>query len=762
METVDMNRKLKITAALLLLGGLAAVASVLGWVASARRLRLAPMARADAGRAWITNAVNAVRPLSLSRAQVGGLTMTPTTTKLLVAMGASLVALLVFAPRSAPAFNSTATATVTSAATTVAAAPPKSGRRMHWVRSHTAALSLERRAARFGSTAVIGLESMHDLASLRQSYGFETVQAMPALRAARVHVDDAELHALLAHAPGDRRVRYVSAVGPPRRVLNLPSDPLVQNMDPKTTLPYEWQFAAANLGGALDLTAGNPRIQVGVVDTGVDFVPDLAGKIDGLYDVTGRGTQRSTSTAGNDDYGHGTAVASLIAAVDGDGFGMAGFGGDAHVIGIHAGRQGRFYDLDIAQAIAKLDALGVRIVNLSIGAPYPSSPILVDAIDKAATDGMLIVAASGNEGGPVDWPASLLQQSVGGESYGLAVGAANAEGDQASFSNDGEHLSLVAPGIFAGDCSGVLVALPRRNQLSGTCYPQWTGSGGSEYGYVAGTSFASPEVAGVAALVWATRPELRNYQVAGIIKASADRDAGAGWTPTLGCGRLDAAAAVALALSRTAAEWASGAPSGAGPCSAEGVVPPALPHTQTITFKPIPDRTTADGDFNPNAHASSGLAVTYTAYGGCTKYHGIVHVFAFGLCWITAFQNGNGDVYPAPPVLQVVAITDAVIPRALPAEGTVGELVSLHYRSTALGIVATHVVVERNGTAIARLHTNVFVVDVDRVYSVAWHAPRAAASGSLRFCIMLQNRTPGAPARSYTSCARIRLVAHPD
>ena len=213
-----MNRKLKITAALLLLGALAAVASVLGWVASARRPRLAPMARADAGRAWITNAVNAVRPLSLSRAQVGRLTMTPTTTRLLAAMGATLVALLVFTPRSAPAFNSNSTATVTSAATTVAAAPPNSGRRMHWFRSHTAARSLDRRAARFGSTAVIGLESMHDLASLRQSYGFETVQAMPALRAARVHVDDAELHALLAHAPGDRRVRYVSAVGPPRRV----------------------------------------------------------------------------------------------------------------------------------------------------------------------------------------------------------------------------------------------------------------------------------------------------------------------------------------------------------------------------------------------------------------------------------------------------------------------------------------------------------------------------------------------------------------
>ena len=652
-------------------------------------------------------------------------------------------------------FNSSSTAT--SAPTSVASAPPSPGHQMHWLRSRTAARSLEREAARFGSTAVIGLRSMHDMASLRRSYGFESLQAMPALHAARVHVDAAQLHALLAHATADRRMRYVSPLGPPRHVSDLPTGPLVANVDPRTNLPYEWQFASANLAGALALTAGDPRIQVGIIDTGVDTVPDLAGKVDGLYDVTAHGTQLSPSTFGNDDYGHGTAVASLIAA---NGFGMAGFGGAAHVIGIHADNQGRFYDADLAQAIAKLDALGVRIVNLSIGGPVPSSPILVDAIDKAASDGMLIVAASGNESAPVDWPAALLQPSGGGESYGLAVGATNENGSHASFSNFGEHLSLVAPGIFTGDCSGVLVALPPQSQLlSDTCYRQWTGSGGAEYGYVAGTSFASPEVAGVAALVWAARPELRNYQVADIIKASADREAGTGWTPTMGCGRLDAAAAVTLALSRTAAEWASGPPPAAGPCSAASVAPPALPHTQTITFNPIPDRTSADGDFNPNAHASSGLPVTYTARGGCTMRHGIVHVFAASLCWITAYQNGNDNVYAARPVLQIVAITDAVIPVALPAEGTAGRPVSLRYRSTTLGIVATDIVVDENGKPIARMHRNASVLDQGGLYSVAWHAPRAAAHGSLRFCVTLRNRTPGAPMRGFTSCAHIRLVA---
>jgi hypothetical protein len=103
-----------------------------------------------------------------------------------------------------------------------------------------------------------------------------------------------------------------------------------------------------------------------------------------------------------------------------------------------------------------------------------------------------------------------------------------------------------------------------------------------------------------------------------------------------------------------------------------------------------------------------------------------------------------------------------VIPRALPAEGTAGGLVSLRYRSTTLGIVATDVAVDRNGTTIARVHKNASVVDTGSLYTVAWHAPRAAERGPLRFCVTLRNRTPGAPMRNYTSCARIRLAARPD
>src|SRR5262249_14099137 len=131
--------------------------------------------------------------------------------------------------------------------------PPKPGRRMHWFRSRHTTRSLESES-RFGSTAVVGLDSMRELPALTKAYGFTDVHAIPSLHAAQVHVDARRLQALRAAAQSDPRLRYVSPVGPARRVLNLPSDPLVQTQDPKTRLPFEWQFAPTHLEGALDLT----------------------------------------------------------------------------------------------------------------------------------------------------------------------------------------------------------------------------------------------------------------------------------------------------------------------------------------------------------------------------------------------------------------------------------------------------------------------------------------------------------------------------
>jgi hypothetical protein len=368
---------------------------------------------------------------------------------------------------------------------------------------------------------------------------------------------------------------------------------------------------------------------------------------------------------------------------------------------------------------------------------------------------MLIAAAAGNEGGNVAWPAADLQPADGGRSYGLAVGATNQDGSLASFSNSGTHLSLAAPGNFAGACSGVLVALPRTNLLGDSCYPQWAGAGGATYGYVAGTSFSSPEVAGVAALVWAARPELKNYQVADIIKQSAARPAGAGWNPTTGCGQLDAAAAVELALSRSASRWATSGTAFAAPCSAHGNDPAEWPleQTQTITFGTLADRTMADPDFHVHATASSGLPVRYDLTGPCEIRRAVVHVTGSGVCRIWASQPGNERFYAALPVMQAFGITDVIMPTALPAFDNAGAIVRLHYRISSTGIVKTTVVVRRNGSVVARVGRTGDVIS-GHVYGVGWHSPPAASRARFSFCVTVLDRQS---LDSFTSCAPIRL-----
>jgi subtilisin family serine protease len=455
----------------------------------------------------------------------------------------------------------------------------------------------------------------------------------------------------------------VSPAGPSRRVTELPNDPLVRTIDPATGLAYEWEFAAARADRALERSTGDPAVVVGTIDSGADDVPDLAGKLDGLWSVAPNGTLTADPLpGGNDDTGHGTAVASLIAANVDDGFGMAGFGGAAHVIAVHAGTQGFFPDASIARALLKLDSLGVRIVNMSLGKRSPSQPILINAIHKAAADGVLIVAAAGNAHEDVAWPAAALQPSGGGRGYGLAVGATDLDGGLAPFSNSGKHLSLVAPGNYLGSCTGVLVALPPANSFQDVgCSPQWTGAGEARYGYLAGTSFAAPEVAGVAALIWAARPELSNYQVADMIKQSARRDPASGWTPGTGCGLLDAGAALELALSRTAAESRHPATTDAPVCSTEGAEPPAWPSEaeQTIFFAAIGNRRLDDPDFTVHPRASSGLPVSLFASGTCTIAHNTVHSTGVGTCTITASQPGNAVYNPARDVRRTFAITPA-------------------------------------------------------------------------------------------------------
>jgi subtilisin family serine protease len=277
-------------------------------------------------------------------------------------------------------------------------------------------------------------------------------------------------------------------------------------------------------------------VKIAVIDSGADLgAPDLAAKGPHTWNVLSR------SARVRDELGHGTFVSSLAAGSVANGVGISGFGGDARLLVVKAiDDDGYIDDVDEASAIVYAVRHGARIVNLSIGGPE-TSVVERRAILWAARRGVLVVAAAGNEhdeGNLPDYPAALLQPlgSRGRGGLGLAVGATSMDGTRAYFSNTGSYLSLVAPGfnVFAAesaDSDWPHAQLP------------WPSPG--YYGWASGTSFSAPEVAGAAALVWGANPRLTMQQVAKVLKHSAAGDA---WTPQLGWGRLDAAAAVQLAL----------------------------------------------------------------------------------------------------------------------------------------------------------------------------------------------------------------------
>jgi subtilisin family serine protease len=145
---------------------------------------------------------------------------------------------------------------------------------------------------------------------------------------------------------------------------------------------------------------------------------------------------------------------------------------------------------------------------------------------------VLLVAAAGNsaeQGNPTIYPAALIGRD------GLVVGASDTGGARASFSTTGSYVDVLAPGV---EVLGALASgIP-----TGFLTPVATPGANGAYGYGTGTSYAAPEVAGAAALVWAADPKLDAAGVAATLEATA---AGHGvWTQDLAFGPIDVAAAV--------------------------------------------------------------------------------------------------------------------------------------------------------------------------------------------------------------------------
>ncbi len=396
-----------------------------------------------------------------------------------------------------------------------------------------AALSASSPSSPSAYTAVVTYKNRTALHQALRRYPARIVRRLPDVRSVEVRPSDPRVF-----ATGVARLSGIVSVETPEPRFSA-SEPGLTAMY-SAGMPYQWQYTATRANTVPDaVLRAASGVKIAVIDTGADVTaPDLAAKAPETHNIF------NGSPDIRDFHGHGTFVASIAAGSVTNGEGIAGFGGDAQLLLIQTGRaDGSFTDVHEADAIVYAVNQGAKVINLSIGGTETSS-VEKAALDYAGAHGVLVVAAAGNEfeeGNPVEYPAALLQPvgSKGRGGLGLSVGATTKAGRRASFSNTGSWISLAAPG------EDVLGAVSSYSK--GRNWPRYAlpGSALGLYGFSSGTSFAAPQVAGAAALVWAANPTLTRDQVSWILKRSASADGR--WTKGIGYGILDVGRAVATA-----------------------------------------------------------------------------------------------------------------------------------------------------------------------------------------------------------------------
>jgi hypothetical protein len=245
-----------------------------------------------------------------------------------------------------------------------------------------------------------------------------------------------------------------------RKISTIPNDPLFSSKQAS-------YLNGLRMDRVWDIAKG-AGVTVAVLDSGVDLDhPDLAGQL-----VTGRNILNPAKSV-QDDNGHGTMTAGIVVAKRGNGRGISGIAPSAKVMPIKViDGDGFGSDADIAEGLDWAVSHGADVVNMSLGSAAEST-VLRDAVAAAIAADVVVVAASGNEASDVpNYPASYPGV--------ISVGATGHDGSLAYFSSYGWTVDVAAPGMAITS----------------------TGLGSTEkYETGDGTSFASPIVAGVAALL---------------------------------------------------------------------------------------------------------------------------------------------------------------------------------------------------------------------------------------------------------------------
>ena len=290
---------------------------------------------------------------------------------------------------------------------------------------------------------------------------------------------------------------------------------------------YQWHMTIIDMENAWDLSTGS-GVTIAVIDTGVkQSLEDLAGT-----NFTAGWDFVNNDNDPTDDEGHGSHVAGTIAQTTNNGAGVAGIAYNATIMPVKVlDKRGSGSFDDIADGIYWATDNGADVINLSLGGSSDLD-ILSDAVDYAWNHGVVVVCAAGNDGVSSPFYPAAYTNSI-------SVSATTSLDTLASYSNYGTTIDISAPGGDSGDNNGdgyddmiLQNTFLRRDE---------------GYYFYAGTSMASPHVAGVAALVIAKNSSLSNAQTRNILETSADDIVANGWDNLFGYGRLNAYEAVMAA-----------------------------------------------------------------------------------------------------------------------------------------------------------------------------------------------------------------------
>lgn len=283
---------------------------------------------------------------------------------------------------------------------------------------------------------------------------------------------------------------------------------------PKTRLePSEqinWGLKYVYNDNDITALAGGKGVKVAVLDTGVDVThPDLQSRIALCQDFSNARFALVEDKC-DDNNGHGTHVAGIIAADGGtDGAGIYGVAPEADLFVFKVcSDSGICFADDVAAGINNAVAEGANVINLSLGSDK-ASDLIKQAIQRALDSGVLVVGAAGNDGpyaDSIDFPAAdknVISVGAFGLNYEMAEWSSRGLNSKTKLDIKENHdIELAAPGV----------------NIEST----WKGGG---YAVLSGTSMAAPFISGLAAKEWENYILLDTKDIAKNLRADLDKNA---------------------------------------------------------------------------------------------------------------------------------------------------------------------------------------------------------------------------------------------